>query len=1156
MKTKHKVLPAANSNAIPGGQQVSTPIITPISINQPGLLQVEPNGPLQKVDANIDTAQICKLIESLGNVQKVNQVVILGQVPPHAPPLELQQMPQFAVPGYFNLNPTQTDLMGLKRTDSKTIEIDPSNIICDPVEQTIILEPITPDGQLENPSFSEIGSHIAGGGNIELTLVQSEQTEKPGGEGITQTLQPPDISAVQSDTLNQMVSQNEGDVLKHNLEETVILELTPALMPTVELEQAQPVPQDEIPPTVLVPSTKMEKIPEQTVVVEQETGLSVPPVLHTVELELTPLQTDQQELPPCPVVPPDTLTQTSSQSEANPKEEVDSQMQTEGLDEVQPEEQGGTPSQATTAQEETETLLTDGKEGREQVENLPEVVDPSTKELVVADKAETKQVPPTTQFPVNVMSAQELVKVRKRKPARAFIFQGHMQDLVGSIHKDEFRINNTPAKRQRTKNSHLVVKFSTKSKEKKNKEKTPPQQRKQEQVDMMGGKSSKTNLSDKKVPMQKKGRTGKKDRKTEHHGPSSTQDPQVQQIKEDTRRNKMKKQKEMAMDSLKHAGEDKNAASPAFRKKKQAKAMQKDQSKNAKDGKGKNKLKEMVKPSLALVDIPRPHLSQDALHLLKGHKQPQLKVYKLDTSKTSGQTVEASLLKSQTLSQQSQGNKCPASESPNNLTSDAKKKAGRPKKNQKALSLLSLLQVSQQPPETLPTKPKTTRKRKASSRVETEGVITSSHSKRALECNKCGERFSEVSSLQRHKVTLHVVESPGLTYTNGNIFEGVSKSDLYQLPKHPKVVGMMSATTDWDTEPENGEMAMEDREPTVSFPALIPSPSLPIPPLDVEMNVSLDKNISRTGVDDQSQPSTSPSDQIINSKTPQTQEHLTLVEDKEEIDALKTPGSEVQIRGTTDDDIKEDLLLEVDVVTVGEQNEREDTAPQNESNGTYSTEGGDPRHAGIETGDNSRTLHTVSCSTHQVEIKEEEEEISVQRKKGGKGDAATNPTRRRTGCPGNKTSKGDLAGDTVKETDSEKDTQECQVVYKKRAVFPDSEMNAENEVGPKNSKSETVSKDKDNEVTAPATSPPSTFEGFPEEQVVFELKSVTTSVERVIHERGLQGDEEHDRDQSPGIILEKFLTSRQQNSAEKELCLMRARNNQRQVSCRLHQQIH
>lgn len=128
MKTKHNLLPAAASNALPAGQQVkqSTPIITPISICQPALLQVEPNGPLQKVDANIDTEQIRRLIESLGNVQKVNQVVILGQVPPHAPPLEVQQISQLVGPMNLNLNP-QIDFMGLKQTESRTLVLDPSN---------------------------------------------------------------------------------------------------------------------------------------------------------------------------------------------------------------------------------------------------------------------------------------------------------------------------------------------------------------------------------------------------------------------------------------------------------------------------------------------------------------------------------------------------------------------------------------------------------------------------------------------------------------------------------------------------------------------------------------------------------------------------------------------------------------------------------------------------------------------------------------------------------------------------------------------------------------------------------------------------------------------------------------------------------------------
>ncbi|XP_067458059.1 uncharacterized protein [Thunnus thynnus] len=1183
MKTKHNLSPAESSKTLPAGQQVklSTPIITPISICQPALLQVEPNGPLQKVDADIDTEQIRRLIESLGNVQKVNQVVILGQVPPHAPPLEVQQISELSEP--VTLNPPQIDFTGLKQTGPKTIELDFSNNSCDPMEQTIILEPITPDGQLENPS---LGSHIAAVENIELTLVQSEQTERPEGEMVHQILQQPEINAIQAVPMDQMVCHNEGDELKQNLEQTVILELTPTLIPTVELEQSQNVQPNEIPSTLLVPTTELEKTPDQTVEGKQETSLSVPTFMPTVELEMTPLQTEQQELPACPFVPSDTLTQTPNESETNPKEGADSQMQTVSLDQAHSVTDSATPREPPekTAQEPSEELLVECKEGQQQVENLSEVEDTFAKEMV-SSQLETKEVPQISELPVNVMSAQELVKVRKRKPAKAFIFQGYMQELIGSIQNEDLLSGAKPAKRQRTKKSHLVVKFGPQSKERKNKkQKKQSQQSQSTQEEAIRGKT--TNLSEKKVSSQKKGRKGKKDKKAGHSvlttdikSPSPTQDPHIPQIKEDTRKNKMKKQEDVAvaMEDVRPISENKAVGSPVFKKKKQSKIMQKGQSNNAKDGKMTSKerkkkgAKICTKTSTISADIPGPHITQDSLLLLKGHKQPQLKVYKLDPSQAPGQTQEASLHDSQTS---------------NNLTTEGKKKGGRPKKNQKALSLLSSLQVQHQPPETLPIKPKTTRKRKTSSKVETEGVITSSHSKRALECKDCGERFSEVSSLQKHKATVHIVESPGLTYTNGNIFEGVSRLDLNQLPKqHDRVIGVMTTATDWDTEPEMGEMALEDRDRSVSFPALIPSPSLPVPPTDVEVSGYEDKGGDKSGRDSQSLPFPdvpSLSDQMKNSpnfssesplntstqmKSPEAGEPLVPDEDKREEGTLKNPSSESEVQATTDEDIKEDLLLEVDLITVGEQNERDDLASpqdsvsQNELNGTCNADTGStetlirPDQVDNEKTEKIPTSQTVSCATQQVEIKEEEEEVLVQKKKeGGKGAATRNASRgRRKGTGRLKRgmiSRRNLAADAVRETESEKEQDDCLVVFEKRANTSDSEMN-EGETCTQTSQPEISPEFDANKSTSPATSLPSmhsTLEKSPEEQVVFELESVTTNVEEVMNERGLLGGEERngETDQSPGIILEKFLTSSQRVTADKEQCLMTVSNNQRQ----------
>ncbi|KAM6909689.1 zinc finger protein 576, tandem duplicate 1 [Xenentodon cancila] len=793
MKTKHGGVPAAAINAHLAGQQVkqSGPIITPISISQTSLLQVEPNGPLQKVDADIDTEQICKLIESLGNVQKVNQVVILGQVPPNAPPLEVQQLSQPGVSVNVHLSPPQIDF----GAESKTTELDPSSNPCDSMEQTIILEPITPDGQLENPSFSELGSFVASGENIELTLVAAGQTEGPEGEVVHKILQQPDIGEIHYDTV---LSQNDTDDLKQSLEQTVILELTPALTPTAELEQSQTEPRREIPSSSLLLNTNQEtpeQNADQTVTDEQETTLLVPPLTPTVQLELASIIPEQQDLSSCPLAPPETITQAPSESETNSKE--DDSDQVHDINEKTQEQ----------AEEEVSEKLPIDSENP-----APEVAEQSAKEDNVS-QIKTKEAPQNTELPVNVMSAQELVKVRKRKPARTFIFQGYMQDLVGSIYNDDLYFDAKPAKRQRTKKSHLVVKFGPQSKDKKNKkQKKTSQQCQPVQEDLIRSKAPAKKLSGRKAPSKTKGGKGKKDKTVGNMSPGtdvkspSTQTLPGKQMKEDASKNTMKKQK-VSKQSVSRLSEHKAGASPMFKKKKQAKLLRKDQPETAKDGKAKKNMasKEKVKKA----DGPGSNITEDSLLLLKGHKQPQLKVYKLDPTKASSQTPEVSS-GSQTASNQG------TSETTDEVPARGKKKGGRAKKNQKALSLLSSLQVSRPAPETQPAKPKTTRKRKASSKVETEGVITS---KKSLVCKDCGEKFTDVSSLQKHKTDAHIIESPSLTYTNGNIFEGVSRLEFYQLPKeHHKVVGVKNPATDWDTEPEMGEMTSEEREQSLEMP--------------------------------------------------------------------------------------------------------------------------------------------------------------------------------------------------------------------------------------------------------------------------------------------------------------------------------------------------
>lgn len=1123
MKNKHNMVPARNSKAIHAGQQFkqSTPIITPISISEPALLQVEPNGPLQKVDANIDTEQICRLIESLGNVQKVNQVVILGQVPPHAPPLEVQQISQLAAP--VHLNPPQNDFMGLKLPESKMGELDLSNNTCDPMEQTIILEPITPDGQLLHPPLSEAGSHILVGGTVGLNIPEPsinccdpmEQTiilEPITPDGQLENCFPGEapgelrfIESVQTEreAIPQLAQQTgtgavQSDMFPDNLEQTVILELTPAVMPN---EQSHTEPQHDIPLSVLVPSTELEKI------AAEQTRLSSPPHPHSLELE-------ERHICSSPQIPDEHC--------KDPKEGTETQLQKRNLDAIPPTLEEA-KSQETQEKKEQEASK---KECLEQVEDLSKLEEPSAREKDVS-QVEAKQA---SQVPLNTMSAQELVKVRKRKPSRAYFFQEYMQELVGSIYKDDLQIKAKPAKRRRTKKAHLVVKFGPQSKEKKNKEKKTSQRRKRSQQDVIGGKTQVADLSEKPGASPKKGRKGKGKKNARHlvstpKKKSSTprHDSPVRQIK-DGRKTKMKRQKEVAAEGATQTGEHASVDKPAFKKPKKAKIMRKVQPKVAKEGKRKKKrAEETEKTSPASADV-----AQDALLLLKGHKQPQLRVYKLDTSKASGHAHKAAAQQPQTPQPNTHHTMDHSTDSKNDLSAEGQKIGGRRKKNQKALSLLSSLKVPCQQPETLPSKPKTTRKRRASSKVETEGVITSS--KRALECHDCGERFSEVSSLQKHKATVHVLDSPGLTYTNGNIFEGVTSSDFYHLPKQDRmVIGTMNTATGWDTEPELGETPSEDREPGVSFPALIPSPSLPVPPSDVLM-INEDKGMSKLGA-------------TVPSASGQTRETHQGSENQEAAGNEQEVGEDVH--GGAEEDIKEDLLLEVDLVTVGGQSEKDDhPSPRlpvgpTESNKTCE---GRSKSAAVVNDESGKSVSLQTCSAHHGEVKEEEEEdISVQKRKEASHRELVRGALKR-GATGQQSVAAAKRGGAVGTTPPEEEEQECQVVYEQHTLSSDSEMNDGSEAGVKNSELPNIAETEADESIASTPPVSSTLEESPEDLAALGLKPSNTGVEEALNERG----EEHSRQPSPAIILEKFPACGQA-PAVRDQSLVPAKNRQREV---------
>ncbi|KAK7926281.1 hypothetical protein WMY93_008591 [Mugilogobius chulae] len=973
MKKKHNISKSALTKT--SGQ--CTPIITPISISQPSLLQLR------------------KLIESLGNVQKVNQVVILGQVPPDAPPLEVQQMAQ---PVTLNLDTTQVNFMEM---NSKTIETN-----MDPMEQTIILEPITPDGQLLNPPFSALESNL--GENPVAEVIFQEPMNRE------QQLQTDEIVCH-----NSVLGQN----LAPTLEQSIVLELTPALTPTAVLEQSANALQTEMSPTFA--QNRDLTIPPP--ISEQETSMSVQSLLSTVELEMLPMQTDQHIDQCALLVHKKHFLSFRRKLCHNNREEADKLI-----------EQGEDAN--------TEQKITDDElkpmNITEAVEKRDNQDEQKKERKAVKTQEKPKQVEQPTEMPISVMSAQELVKVRKRKPPKAFFFQGYMQEFVSSIY-DEFPSKTTKCKK--SKKSHLVVKFGPPSKGKQNK------------------KTSNTSKSPAKDNSKEKSRSqsniqkrGKKDKK----GLNSDFTAEIEVPASSEENDQAPKQNEVKNKKKPKAGTQKTVASPAFKKKQkkmcQSKVVKEKTTKNRKQ-KTSDKIVEQATPQskTETAEKSTSHI-QDSLLLLKGHKQPQLKVHKLDPLQASGKTQDLLLSETQTSPKEKDSTLGPAS---NDTLPENKKKGSRSKK---ALTLLSSLQTSKKQEAATPPKPKPTRKRKASSKVEMEGVITS---KKAIECKECGQRFSDVSLLQNHKATVHIVESPGITFTNGNLFEGVTRIDLYQLPKD---VGkdIESLNTDWDTEPEMTEL---DRERCVTFPDLNTSPSLPVPPCEGyydKDNASLN-NIRST---------------VMSSP------HADVTRKRNTID--------MQVQATADEDIKENLLLDVDLVRVGEQSEKDD-ASLSQRNNSQNKENEPVTAETVKQTD--PTLHTVSCSTHHLEIKEEEEEFVIVRSKNGSKEMTSNE---------HESEKGEVSRQESEQTKQN----DCEIMYETPAL--DSAPDRSQVDSYQFHITAKISAQKD------VASAPSS-----------ETMSQESTSDKNINKEIQQEDDDREREQSPGIVLEKVVTL---GSANKE----------------------
>ncbi|KAJ8287679.1 hypothetical protein COCON_G00003380 [Conger conger] len=291
------------------------------------------------------------------------------------------------------------------------------------------------------------------------------------------------------------------------------------------------------------------------------------------------------------------------------------------------------------------------------------------------------------------------------------------------------------------------------------------------------------------------------------------------------------------------------------------------------------------------------------------------------------------------------------------------------------------------------------------------------------------------------------------------------------------------------------------------------------------------------------------------------------------------------------EDIKEELLLEVDIVTVGDQNMEDSALSQDGAHAldgipevSQTTQLSQQKSAetntlqaknqdlspSVSTASVQSNAQVSSCSGDCTEIKQEEEEIEVERRDGGRRrldreSAGRNSRRRGRG--------GDQRGgrrrnslDITREPESEAGTEGCQVIFQLQSLSDDSPIKDEEGAEPfhhSRSASFKVHLQQQNVeprcpqgelllgTGIPESCLPASLEESSDEQIVFELESVTTSVEVLKAEEEMEvvGTEDQAREprdcQSPSILFERFFAGRRRDEGESRECQNELQNDTR-----------
>ncbi|XP_059364609.1 uncharacterized protein LOC132103497 [Carassius carassius] len=1075
--------------------------LTQTANGQSQTLIIETVGQTERMD-KLDPVQIKRLIEKLGNVQKVNQLVILPLQPqnfgsPHQQPLMQPLHVNFTK---STIQPTQCKKSD---TDSKTERIN------------LQLSAEIGDLQQKENVLSQEGANISSeNSETQVTAVELTQTEvQTEMDEIHLELIP-----VQTDTsvlLDQTSLQSKKPQNDSVNEMAQIAEeffpFTQGIAALATNNEQPLIPQPE---TAKTHHVEEDNVPVDTVVLE-ETVTHVDMSCPAQMLNSTVLLVESESLvvsKPCNIVK---LTEPQefqeiqaqkdrSESEKEPSMPVEPHSQPNSLNSVQNDTVIDLQQSSVLTQDKTRASLQDFPFVQKK---LPTKKKKSKKQL--ADKIETKEA--------SKVCDGQLASTKKVNTSSKVITK----------------------KSQKANSKKLVVKFGPSEKKKSSKpkvvitSKTKQNQNQQisdqDQVPILSQHVNKLDLYQ-KVQKDKKGK--------EIESPSEAAVKTTGQITnsldtvlaetEATKQGKSQNRKiknQISLDkkanSVQEAHQNETLV-PVQKKKKQGKKsedkcpkkpkVRKTQSDDFKKNTHKLPNHKVTKGKSRPDVIDLAHIDKQALLLLKGHKQPQLKVHKLDATEL----------------EKSPPNKCDKVLKKTRKTTIKSLNIAHQKKT-KSGEMPSV----EKSPGSVSTKPKIVRKRKAPTKTDQEIALSPPYFQITLGCQDCGKTFSEVSALQEHMASWH---SAGKVSFPDETFDVAKKRIIRPGPNETCIspnVFEIQVATDWDMETEVGEIVRE----RLSFPALSPSPSLTLASGGVEGK-------EQAGVKDfegivsglKQPPEQNPLEACeipSQASTPAlgkrivTQEHTNNtsenVSEKAQSNRVEsiTETSCAQLKDAAEEEIKEELPSEVNLVMVGENHVEDNHNTHNVS--------GDSQELENEVHNrSSQSAKDVSVElTHnfltEPEIKQEEEEVLVRRVDDHKrvmGEHSALGGKKAVGRSRSKRPFGrrtSIENRSKKKIEGNKEPQECQVLYHLCMLDTPEGKSKENDK---------------NGVNASETCQPLSSEEGPEEQVVFELDSVTTSVMDIVNSGDSSFEESRElvRDgSSPGIILEKFLTARERN---------------------------